>query len=92
MKHPSLLHLQGPQTFPGKEYMQYYLNHYTHKLIYEGQFRREWLISKEEFLISNSGLTAAHPPAAFRPDQDSPRRRIKRRGGWERWGSEEKKK
>lgn len=59
--------------------MRYYLNHYAHKLICEGRLRIEWLISKEECLISHSGSAAAHSLASFWPDQCPPCRRRKGR-------------
>lgn len=49
--------------------MGHYLNHYTHKLTKEGQCRREWLKSKEEFLISSSALTVPYPPLNIPPVQ-----------------------
>lgn len=65
--------------------MGYYLNHYIHKLTKEEQFRKEWLKSKEEFLISDRGLMVAHPPASSCPDQGSSGRRRRS------WGKEEEK-
>lgn len=49
--------------------MEYYLNHYAHKLTKERQFRGEWLKSKEEFLISSSALMVPYPPLNIPPVQ-----------------------
>lgn len=81
MKLPCPWSLQGLQMFPGKEYTGYYPNHYTHKVICEGRLRSQQLISKEEFLIPDSAVTAAHPLLPSAQTWALQLRRIKRRGG-----------